>query len=92
MNARLDLGRPGIARYVQLATLFRRRIETGEWRVGEQIPTLEQLVGALGVARALAVDPALLGGVVVRMGDRLIDGSVRGRLERLRSRLTSGAL
>jgi F-type H+-transporting ATPase subunit delta len=40
----------------------------------------------------LAVDPALLGGVVVRMGDRLIDGSVRGRLERLRSRLTSGAL
>lgn len=52
MNARLDLGRPGIARYVQLATLFRRRIETGEWRVGEQIPTLEELVRALGVARA----------------------------------------
>ena len=30
------------------------------------------------------VDPALLGGLIVRLGDRLIDGSVRGRLERLR--------
>jgi F-type H+-transporting ATPase subunit delta len=40
----------------------------------------------------LEVDPALLGGVVVRMGDRLIDGSVRGRLERLRARLTSGVI
>lgn len=39
----------------------------------------------------LQVDPSLLGGVLVRMGDRLIDGSVRGRLERLRTRLTSGA-
>jgi F-type H+-transporting ATPase subunit delta len=31
------------------------------------------------------VDPALLGGVQVRIGDRLIDGSIRGRLERLRA-------
>lgn len=38
------------------------------------------------------VDPSLLGGVLVRMGDRLIDGSVRGRLERLRTRLTSGVV
>lgn len=38
------------------------------------------------------VDPAILGGVVVRIGDRLIDGSVRGRLERLRNRLAAGAL
>ena len=39
-----------------------------------------------------SVDPSLLGGLVVRVGDRLIDGSVRGRLERLRNQLTSGAL
>jgi F-type H+-transporting ATPase subunit delta len=32
-----------------------------------------------------AVDPELLGGLQVRVGDELIDGSVRGRLERLRS-------
>jgi F-type H+-transporting ATPase subunit delta len=37
------------------------------------------------------VDPAILGGVVVRLGDRLIDGSVRGRLERLRTQLASAA-
>jgi F-type H+-transporting ATPase subunit delta len=36
-----------------------------------------------------AVDPDLLGGISVRIGDRLIDGSVRGRLERLRSELTT---
>lgn len=34
------------------------------------------------------VDAGLLGGIQVRVGDRLIDGSVRGRLERLRTDLT----
>ena len=38
------------------------------------------------------VDPSLLGGLVVQVGDRLIDGSVRSRLERLRNQLVSGAL
>lgn len=38
------------------------------------------------------VDPSLLGGILVRMGDRLIDGSVRGRLERLRAQLTSSVV
>lgn len=52
MNAPLDLRRPGIARYAQLAALFRRRIETGDWSVGARIPTIEALVGDFGVARA----------------------------------------
>jgi F-type H+-transporting ATPase subunit delta len=34
------------------------------------------------------VDPALLGGAVVRSGDLLIDGSLRGKLERLETELT----
>lgn len=38
------------------------------------------------------VDPSILGGVIVRLGDRMIDGSVRGRLERLRSRLEAGVI
>ena len=37
------------------------------------------------------VDPSLIGGLTVRIGDRLIDASVRGRLERLRHRLVAGA-
>lgn len=52
---------------------------------------LEQSTGGQ-IALDTAVDEALLGGLVVRVGDRLIDGSVRGRLERLRNQLTSGAL
>ncbi len=37
------------------------------------------------------LDPALIGGLTVRIGDRLIDASVRGRLERLRDRIAAGA-
>ncbi len=39
------------------------------------------------VHMATQVDPAILGGIVVRMGDRLIDASVAGRLQRLRQEL-----
>ncbi len=35
------------------------------------------------------VDPALIGGIAVRIGDQLYDASVRSRLERLRARLTA---
>ena len=35
-------------------------------------------------------DPALLGGLVIRIGDKLIDGSTRGRLAALRESLAQG--
>ena len=35
------------------------------------------------------VDESLIGGIAVRIGDQLIDASVRNRLERLRTRLTA---
>jgi len=38
------------------------------------------------------VDPSLIGGAVIRIGDRLIDGSTRTRLRQLRGRLQQGAL
>jgi F-type H+-transporting ATPase subunit delta len=52
---------------------------------------LEQMTGGR-VALTTDVDAGLLGGLIVRVGDRLIDGSVRGRLERLRNQLATGAL
>lgn len=36
-----------------------------------------------------SLDPALLGGAVVRIGDTIYDGSVRNQLDRLRERLTA---
>ena len=50
--AAIDLHRDGTPIYVQLAGLFRRRIESGEWPVGAQIPTLDALALEFGVARA----------------------------------------
>jgi F-type H+-transporting ATPase subunit delta len=37
------------------------------------------------------VDPALMGGVIVRVAGRTLDGSVRGRLKALRGRLRQAA-
>jgi F-type H+-transporting ATPase subunit delta len=53
------------------------------------------IAGALAAAGAevelLAhVDPALVGGLVVRTGGRTYDGSVRARLQALRQRLAAG--
>jgi F-type H+-transporting ATPase subunit delta len=50
---------------------------------------VEQLAGAK-VELTTATDPQLLGGLTIRIGDRLIDASVQGRLARLRGRLVNG--
>jgi F-type H+-transporting ATPase subunit delta len=39
----------------------------------------------------LSVDPAILGGVIVRIGDTVMDGSVRRKLGMLRQRIGKGA-
>lgn len=62
----------------------------------EQTERLTQSLQALTgktVRLTAAVDHTLVGGVVVRLGDLIIDGSVRGKLERLeRQLLGSNAL
>jgi F-type H+-transporting ATPase subunit delta len=42
------------------------------------------------VVAHIAVNPALLGGIVVRVGDTVMDGSVRRRLAVLRARMMAG--
>jgi GntR family transcriptional regulator len=48
----IDLNRSAVARYIQLATLFRGRIAQGVWKVGSRIPTVDELAAEYGVARA----------------------------------------
>ena len=54
---------------------------------------VEQIQRASGrtVEATRAVDPALIGGIVVQAGTRRVDASVRGRLERLRRQLATPA-
>ena len=51
-QAPIDFSRSAVSRYLQLAALFRRRIESGEWATGSQIPTIDVLAAQCGVARA----------------------------------------
>ena len=46
-----DFDRSPVARYIQLATLFRNRIATGEWPVGHRIPNVDELSAEFAVAR-----------------------------------------
>jgi GntR family transcriptional regulator len=44
------LKKSNVSRYIQLASLFRQRIESGEWDVGDRIPTVKELADQCGVA------------------------------------------
>jgi F-type H+-transporting ATPase subunit delta len=83
---RLDNARRGIT----LATATAAASLTSD-EVAALTQRLEAATGG-SIELDVKVDPSLLGGLVVQVGDRLIDGSVRGRLERLRNQLVSGAL
>jgi len=50
--------------------------------------TLERITGKRVEAK-YSLDPALLGGAVVRVGDSIYDGSLRQRLNAMRARLTA---
>jgi F-type H+-transporting ATPase subunit delta len=53
------------------------------------LQTLERLTGKKIQAK-YALQPELLGGAVVRIGDTIYDGSLRSRLNEMRARLTAG--
>jgi len=55
----------------------------------EQQAVRKDVIAKLGENATLSfrVDPAILGGLIVRVGDKILDGSVSGKLEELRQTL-----
>ncbi len=51
---------------------------------------LRRMTGKRQITITSQIDPAILGGVIARVGDMLIDGSVRHRLDVLRERIATG--
>jgi F-type H+-transporting ATPase subunit delta len=60
--------------------------ETGEEETAMIADRLSKVVGKKVVPH-VSVDPAIIGGVVVRLGDTVMDGSVRRKLAKLRRRM-----
>jgi F-type H+-transporting ATPase subunit delta len=71
---------------VELTTAF----ELSEDEAQSIVAQIEQASGRT-VEATRAVDPGLIGGIVVQAGSRRVDASVRGRLERLRRQLATPA-
>ncbi len=56
----------------------------------EQAVVRDQIVGELGAGATISfrVDSSILGGLLIRVGDKVLDGSVAGKLEGLRRTLS----
>ena len=91
-NGREEIVEEALGRYEQLVKEHLGKIEVGVTTAvelsQEQLDRLkERLKGTLEgkeVVLETNVDPELIGGAVFRFGGRMMDGSVRGRLESLR--------
>jgi F-type H+-transporting ATPase subunit delta len=90
---------PQIARQVQLEINRRLGITEAEITVARELGPKErteleshvaQATGQRGVKADYKIDPAVLGGAVVRMGSTIYDGSVRGQLRRIKESLSGG--
>jgi F-type H+-transporting ATPase subunit delta len=83
-----------VDRFVEMAAAERQH-EVAEVRSSVPLDADQQQQLAKALSSALkkqvevkvVVDPAILGGVVATVGDTVIDGSVRHRLEKLREML-----
>ena len=76
LDERLGLVHADVASASELTSQQRERLSVELGRIA-----------ASPVRMKFAVDPDLIGGVTARLGSKVYDGSVRGRLEKLRQRL-----
>ena len=91
-NGREEILEEALGRYEQLVKEHLGRIEVGVTTAVElsqdQLDRLKERLGRVLVGREVIletnVDPELIGGAVFRFGGRMMDGSIRGRLESLR--------
>jgi F-type H+-transporting ATPase subunit delta len=91
-NGREEILEEVLARYEQLVKEHLGRVEvevtTAIELSDEQLDRLKERLGGVLEGREIILEanvaPDLLGGAVFRFGGRLMDGSIRGRLESLR--------
>jgi F-type H+-transporting ATPase subunit delta len=91
-NGREEILEDVLGRYEELVKEYLGRVEVGVTTAVElsedQLDRLrERLAGVLEgreIILEAKVDPDLIGGAVFRFGGRMMDGSIRGRLESLR--------
>jgi F-type H+-transporting ATPase subunit delta len=91
-NGREEILEEALGRYEQLVKEHLGRIEVGVTTAVElsqdQLDRLKERLGRVLEGREVIletnVDPELIGGAVFRFGGRMMDGSIRGRLESLR--------
>jgi F-type H+-transporting ATPase subunit delta len=67
---------------------FATAVELSDDEARSIVETIERASGR-SVEATRSVDPSLIGGIVLQVGTFLADGSVRGRLERLRRELAT---
>ena len=72
----------------RLSVELETAVELSDEDAASIIRTIEQASGRT-VEATRSVDPSLIGGVVLKIGSFRADGSVRGRLERLRNELVT---
>jgi F-type H+-transporting ATPase subunit delta len=72
----------------ELTVTLTTAIALDDTKADEVRSRLQQATGQ-NITLKRVVDPAILGGVVLRMRDQMVDASVRRRLEGLRRRLTT---
>ncbi len=76
-------------RHKRVPVLVRTAVPLDEAQEAALRDRVERMISATPILQ-ITTDPALIGGLIVQVGDQVCDASVRNRLEQLRQRLIEG--